>query len=58
MIRPAIDRTIDQRKFLCKSVDYYFSTSKELEILRGATNDVKTKMDELIKQNEGNVTVL
>ncbi len=32
--------------------------AKELEILRGTTDDVKTKMDELIKQNEGNVTVL
>uniref|UniRef100_A0A673J307 C1q domain-containing protein n=1 Tax=Sinocyclocheilus rhinocerous TaxID=307959 RepID=A0A673J307_9TELE len=26
--------------------------AKELETLRGTTNDVKTKMDELIKQNE------
>lgn len=27
--------------------------AKELETMLGTTNDVKNKMDELIKQNEG-----
>lgn len=28
---------------------------KELDTLRETTNDAKTKMDDLIKQNEGNM---